>query len=187
MSGPLEGIRVLDITTVQMGPWCTRILADFGADVIKVEAPIGDSSRYTGVPRHRGMQRLLRDLNHLYVSSPALHEMDSDPSGFAWIVGDDRENSVFAFRRSGRDPSRAMVVVVNMTPVVREGYRVGVPAAGVWRERLNSDAGVYGGSGIGNQGEVHAESNASHGLPASVLLTLPPLAALVLERDDDPQ
>jgi 1,4-alpha-glucan branching enzyme len=130
-------------------------------------------------PRHKGLQQLLRDLNRLYASSTALHAKDSDPSGFAWIVGDDRTNSVFAFRRSGRDPSDVVVVVVNMTPVVRTDYRIGVPFAGAWDERFNSDAGEYGGSGIGNQGMVHASDDAMHGLPASLRLTLPPLAALV--------
>jgi 1,4-alpha-glucan branching enzyme len=130
-------------------------------------------------PRHKGLQQLLRDLNRLYASSTALHAKDSDPSGFAWIVGDDRTNSVFAFRRSGRDPSDVVVVVVNMTPVVRTDYRIGVPFAGAWDERFNSDAGDYGGSGVGNQGMVHASDDAMHGLPASLRLTLPPLAALV--------
>jgi len=132
-------------------------------------------------PRHRGIQTLLRDLNRLYVENGALHEKDSDPGGFAWIVGDDRVNSVFAYRRSGRDASKPMIVVLNMTPVVRHDYRIGVPHAGAWRERFNSDADVYGGSGVGNRGMVLATDDGSHGLPASVVLTLPPLAALVLE------
>ena len=134
-------------------------------------------------PRHRGLQVLVRDLNRLYVDTPALHEKDSDPSGFAWIVGDDRANSVFAFRRVGRDETRALVIVINMTPVVRRDYRIGVPHAGTWRERLNSDASAYGGSGIGNQGTVRAENDGRHGMPASVTLTLPPLAVLVLESE----
>ncbi len=132
-------------------------------------------------PRHRGIQLLVRDLNRLYTESPALHEKDSEPSGFAWIVGDDCANSVFAYRRVGRDDTRALVIVVNMTPVVRRDYRIGVPHAGTWRERLNSDASVYGGSGVGNQGEVRASDDGAHGLAASLTLTLPPLAVLVLE------
>jgi 1,4-alpha-glucan branching enzyme len=135
------------------------------------------------VPRHRGLQRLLRDLNHLYAASPALYQKDSDPSGFAWIIGDDRENSVFAFRRSGHADGDAMVIVANMTPVARGDYRVGVPRAGTWRERFNSDATIYGGSGVGNQGAVRADERAMHGMPASVSLTLPPLAVLILEPD----
>jgi 1,4-alpha-glucan branching enzyme len=134
-------------------------------------------------PLHRGLQRMLRDLNHLYAQSKALHERDCEPAGFAWLVGDDRANSVFAFRRSGVDADRPVVVVLNMTPVVRHGYRVGVPFAGRWRERFNSDASDYGGSGVGNSGAVQAEEHASHGQPASVSLTLPPLAAIVLEPE----
>jgi 1,4-alpha-glucan branching enzyme len=134
-------------------------------------------------PLHLGLQRMVRDLNHLYAASPALHEKDSDPSGFAWIVGDDRENSVFAYRRSGYDADRPMVIVVNMTPVVRVGYRVGVPVSGMWRERFNSDATIYGGSGIGNHGAVHAGDQGAHGLPSSVSLTLPPLGVLILEPE----
>ncbi len=132
-------------------------------------------------PRHRGLQLLVRDLNRLYVESPALHEKDSDPSGFSWIVGDDRANSVFAYRRIAHDDARSLVIVVNMTPVVRRDYRIGVPHAGTWRERLNSDATVYGGSGVGNQGAVHTIDKSAHGMSASVVLTLPPLAVLVLE------
>ena len=135
-------------------------------------------------PRHRGLQRLLHDLNRLYVQTRALHEKDSDPTGFAWLVGDDRINSVFAFRRSGKDDGRPVVVVLNMTPVVRTDYRIGVPIGGAWRERLNSDADVYGGSGIGNAGTVQAGDDPLHGQPASLTLTLPPLAALILEPDD---
>ena len=132
-------------------------------------------------PRHRGLQHLLRDLNHRYVALKSLHEKDSDPSGFAWIVGDDRVNSVFAFRRSGRDLADVAVIVVNMTPVVRHGYRVGMPKAGDWAETLNTDATHYGGSGAGNQGMVRADDVALHGQPASVALTLPPLSVLIFE------
>ena len=135
-------------------------------------------------PRHRGLQYLLRDLNRLYVATPALHQKDSEPTGFAWIVGDDRANSVFAFRRIGKNAERPTVVVVNLTPVVRTDYRIGVPTGGAWIERLNSDAGEYGGSGVGNGGAVRAVDEALHGLPASLTLTLPPLSALVLEPQE---
>ena len=137
-------------------------------------------------PKHRGLQLLVRDLNRLYVDSPALHQKDGDASGFAWIVGDDRANSVFAYRRMGRDVTQPLVIVVNMTPVVRHEYKIGVPYAGTWRERLNSDATVYGGSGTGNQGAVDAQNDSRHGMPASVTLTLPPLAALVLQLESAP-
>ena len=130
-------------------------------------------------PAHRGVQHLVRDLNRLYADSAALHARDTTPNGFAWVVGDDRANSVFAFLR--RAPGvNAMLVIANMTPVVRQGYRVGVPVSGFWRERLNSDASAYGGSGVGNQGRVMADATSSHGQAASLVLTLPPLSVLVL-------
>ncbi|TWG88457.1 1,4-alpha-glucan branching enzyme [Cupriavidus gilardii J11] len=130
-------------------------------------------------PSHRGMQRLIGDLNHAYRSLPALHARDHHPDGFQWVVGDDNHNSVFAYLR--RSPGAdAVLVVVNMTPVPREGYRIGVPCAGRWQEWLNTDAQCYGGSNMGNGGEVYAEPVPSHGQPASVTLTLPPLATLLL-------
>ena len=94
------------------------------------------------------MRRLVRDLNHLYREQPALHARDCEPEGFEWLIADDRDNSVFAWLRKapGGDP---VAVVSNLTPVPREGYRVPLPAAGSWREILNTDAGDYGGSGQG--------------------------------------
>jgi 1,4-alpha-glucan branching enzyme len=142
------------------------------------------------VPAHRGVQLLVRDLNRLYGAMAALHELDCDPAGFRWVIGDDREQSVFAFLRrsgAGEDDAQASVLVVcNFTPVPRAGYRVGVPAPGRWVERLNSDAESYGGSGMGNAGAVQAGDTPCHGLPASVLLTLPPLATLILSRETTP-
>ncbi len=132
-------------------------------------------------PLHRGMQLLVRDLNLAYVGLPALHALDCDPAGFRWLIGDDRANSVFAYLRSGGDTTA--LVICNFTPVPREGYRIGVPAPGLWLERLNSDAAVYGGSDIGNSGAVLASDIPSHGLPASLLLTLPPLATLILHQE----
>ncbi|WP_170182832.1 1,4-alpha-glucan branching protein GlgB [Muricoccus nepalensis] len=130
-------------------------------------------------PRHRGVQELVRDLNRSYRALPALHQRDADPQGFAWVVGDDNTNSVFAFLRLGADGSPALVVC-NMTPVPRLNYRIGVPRGGYWREVLNTDAGHYGGSGVGNFGGVEATGEASHGQPASLMLSLPPLATLIL-------
>ncbi|MFC0385436.1 1,4-alpha-glucan branching protein GlgB [Muricoccus vinaceus] len=130
-------------------------------------------------PRHRGVQELVRDLNRTYRGLPALHQRDAEPEGFAWVVGDDAANSVFAFVRMGADGSPALVVC-NMTPVPREGYRIGVPRGGRWREILNTDANHYGGSGVGNFGGVDAVGEGSHGQPASLILTLPPLATLIL-------
>ncbi len=131
---------------------------------------------------HRGVQQLVRDLNHLYRELPALHVKDSERSGFDWLDWQDADDSIFAFVRYGRDGDPPVVVVSNMTPIVREDYRLGVPEAGWWRERLNTDSGVYGGSNIGNAGGVQSEAIESHGHPASVLLRLPPLATVVFER-----
>jgi 1,4-alpha-glucan branching enzyme len=132
-------------------------------------------------PFHKGIQSVLRDLNHLYREQPALHERDCEPDGFEWIDCTDSDNSVFAFLRWNQDRSRHTVTVSNFTPLPRQGYRIGVPRPGPYRERINTDAGVYGGSGVGNAGQVWAEEIPCHGRPASVCLTLPPLATLVLE------
>ncbi|GAA5234151.1 1,4-alpha-glucan branching protein GlgB [Verticiella sediminum] len=133
-------------------------------------------------PGHRGLQRLVRDLNHLYAGLPALHRLDAEPDGFAWVIGDDAGNSVYAYRRRDGRGGEALVVC-NMTPVPREGYRIGVPAAGAWRERLNTDAQDYGGSGMGNAGGRTSEPVPSHGMPDSLCLTLPPLATLILQYE----
>ncbi|HQN12628.1 MAG TPA: 1,4-alpha-glucan branching protein GlgB [Quisquiliibacterium sp.] len=130
-------------------------------------------------PPHRGVQRLVADLNRLVTGTPALHELDFDSSGFAWIDCHDHDQSVFSWLRRARDGS-VCAVVVNCTPVPRHGYRLGLPRAGRWREVLNSDSEHYGGSNVGNVGAVRAESDAWMGQPASVALTLPPLAAVVL-------
>ena len=131
-------------------------------------------------PHHKGMQHLLRDLNHAYQGIPALHQGDCDPNGFRWVVVDDAENSVYAYLRQSLDGSPPALVVSNLTPVPRANYRLGAPRSGAWRERLNTDAGEYGGSGLGNGGEVYAEPSGLHGFDASLTLTLPPLATLVL-------
>ncbi|HSP24316.1 MAG TPA: alpha amylase C-terminal domain-containing protein, partial [Saliniramus sp.] len=123
-------------------------------------------------------QMLLRDLNKAYAREPALHASDADPAGFDWIVGADATNSVFAFLRS-HEGAKPLVVVLNMTPVPREGYRVGVPHSGAWKEIVNSDAAVYGGSNMGNGGSVTTTSEPAHGRAHSLDLVLPPLSALV--------
>lgn len=132
---------------------------------------------------HAGIQRLVRDLNHLYSAEPALHETDAEPSGFSWIVGDDRANSVYAFFRTSTS-SPPLLVVCNMTPVPRHGYRIGVPKGGRWREVANTDSRFYGGSDLGNDGGVTAVDMASHGQGHSIQLTLPPLATLILCSED---
>jgi 1,4-alpha-glucan branching enzyme len=131
-------------------------------------------------PRHAGVQALVRDLNRLYTSLPALHQADCEGAGFRWLVGDDRANSVFAFYRAGYGETPPVIVVCNFTPVPRHGYRLGAPRAGHWREVFNSDAERYGGSNVGNSGLVSASTHPSHGQPFSIELTLPPLATIYL-------
>jgi 1,4-alpha-glucan branching enzyme len=130
---------------------------------------------------HAGVQRLVRDLNRLHASEPALHQRDCEPNGFQWTVGDDRTNSVFSFLRYAAN-NPPVLVVSNMTPVPRYGYRIGVPFDGTWREIFNSDSEFYGGSNIGNQGAVLAQELAVHGQPYSVEITLPPLATIYLRH-----
>ena len=133
-------------------------------------------------PRHAGLHRLVRDLNRLYAAEPALFERDFEPAGFRWIDCTDHENSVVAYLRFGLDPQAAIAVVVNWTPVVREGYRVGLPEPGRWRELLNTDASEYGGSGVTLGGGVDSEPIPTHGLAHSAALRLPPLGTVVLKR-----
>ncbi len=130
---------------------------------------------------HLGIQRLVADLNRLYRDVPALHARDADPSGFAWTILDDQDNSVVAFLRT--DGQQQMLVVSNFTPVTRHDYRIGVPRAGRWAERLNTDASHYGGSGQGNQGGAHTGDMAAHGQPQALSLTLPPLSTLFLMHE----
>jgi 1,4-alpha-glucan branching enzyme len=131
---------------------------------------------------HAGVRNLLRDLNALYVSNPALHQKDCEPSGFQWTVGDDRANSAFSFLRYS-DEAAPILVACNMTPVPRHGYRIGVPLGGGWREIFNSDSAHYGGSNAGNEGHIEAAPLPSHGQPYSVELLLPPLATIYLRHD----
>lgn len=130
-------------------------------------------------PRHQGIMKWVEDLLHLYREHPAL--WDDDPSGFQWIDFGDRANSTVSYVRTSGE--QHLVFVANFTPVPRENYRIGVPQDGLWKERLNSDATVYGGSGIGNLGLVEATPVRYHGRPSSIVLTLPPLSMLVLEID----
>jgi 1,4-alpha-glucan branching enzyme len=130
---------------------------------------------------HRGVQGLVRQLNALLKAQPALYERDFVPAGFQWLVGDDRDQSVFAYARFAErgDP---LLVVCNFTPVVREDYRIGVPEFCAWQEIFNSDAIGFGGSGVGNAGTRHIEPEPCHGQPGSLRLTLPPLASIILCR-----
>jgi 1,4-alpha-glucan branching enzyme len=139
-------------------------------------------------PRHDGIRRWVAALNALYLAEPAMAVGDTDPAGFRWIIPDDDTHSVFAWLRL--DPAGVappVLVVINATPTVHYGYRVGVPQGGRWAELLNSDAEVYGGSGLGNLGGVTAEGQPWHGSEHSVALTLPPLAVVVLRPQATPR
>jgi 1,4-alpha-glucan branching enzyme len=134
-------------------------------------------------PLHAGVQKWVSDLNALYRSAPGLHELDSDAAGFEWIDCNDADGSVVSLMRKGRGDESELVVVCNFTPVPRQNYRVGVPRDGLWKERLNSDARDYGGSGAGNMGAVEASPLAYHGRHFSLSLSLPPLSILFLTNE----
>jgi 1,4-alpha-glucan branching enzyme len=125
---------------------------------------------------HAGVQSLIRDLNTLYRTTPALHELDCEDRGFEWLITDDASRNVFAWLRKGLDERARCVVVVNFSPSVYYNYRVRVPFGGRWREALNSDSAHYGGSNVGNGGSLEALQGQGHELN----LTIPPLAALFL-------
>ena len=131
---------------------------------------------------HKGIQQLVTDLNRLYRSEPALHRIDFEWNGFEWLELHDWENSILAFLRRTKDPADDVVVVCNFTPVVRDGYRVGVPEPGFYREVLNTDAGPYCGSNVGNCGGVHSVSEPHAGRPHHISLRIPPLGVLFLKR-----
>jgi 1,4-alpha-glucan branching enzyme len=119
----------------------------------------------------------------LYAREPALHRYDTEARGFRWIIGDDTANSVFAFLRlSGNE--EPILIVCNMTPIIRPSYLIGVPRAGRWEEIFNSDSHVYGGSNQGNAGSVLTETIANHGEPYSISVVLPPLAVLMLRAQN---
>lgn len=136
-----------------------------------------------GDEAHRGVHQLVRDLNHVYARIPALHERDCDAAGFSWVDCADHTNSVIAFLRHAHESDDHALIACNFTPVPRYGYRLGVPVAGRYREVLNTDATIYGGSGLGNLGAVEAERVPAHDRPCSLQLTLPPLATVVLIPD----
>ena len=133
-------------------------------------------------PMHDGVARWIGDLNHLYRSERAMHELECEPAGFEWIDGSDQENSVLAFARKDRD-GKQIVTVCNFTPVPRHNYRIGVGSGGRWTEILNSDAKIYGGSGQGNLGGLEAAPVPMHGRWHSLSLTLPPLGIVMLRAD----
>jgi 1,4-alpha-glucan branching enzyme len=134
-------------------------------------------------PGHQGVQRWVGDLNQFYRREPALYEQDFQPEGFEWVDFHDAENSMLSFLRRGRAPEEQILVVCNFTPVPRTNYRVGVPEEGFWKEMLNSDAQVYGGSGYGNFGGMEASPVASHGKYYSLSLNVPPLGVVFLKLE----
>jgi 1,4-alpha-glucan branching enzyme len=133
---------------------------------------------------HQGLQRWVRDLNTLYRGTPALHQLDCDPAGFEWVDCCDWQTGVVSLLRKGRTPGDVVLFVFNCTPVPREGYRVGVPSGGRWDEVLNSDATIYGGSGLGNFGGLDAEPVPCHGREYSLNLTAPPLGVVAFRPGD---
>ncbi|TMG10272.1 MAG: 1,4-alpha-glucan branching protein GlgB [Chloroflexi bacterium] len=140
-------------------------------------------------PMHGGLRLWVGDLNRILRDEKALHEMDFDPRGFQWIDVTDADHSVVSLIRRGKMPEDIVVAVFNFTPVPRHNYQIGIPGAGWWAEVLNSDAPLYGGSGMGNMGGVEAVPVSMHGHSHSVTLTLPPLGALFLKpaRGEPPE
>jgi 1,4-alpha-glucan branching enzyme len=132
-------------------------------------------------PVHQKLQTFCAALNRLYRSEPALYEVDFNYRGFEWIDFHDQDNSIVSLVRRGKRPDDFIVAVCNFTPVPHMGYRIGMPEAGGYREIFNSDAEMFGGSNLGNGGYIEAEPTASHGRPASALLTLPPLGVVFLK------
>ncbi len=135
-------------------------------------------------PGHRGLQRLVRDLNTLYRGTPALHVKDAEPDGFQWLEGGDADQSVIAWIRRGGPDDKPVVMLTNFTPVERPAYRIGLPHAGAWHEALNTDAELYGGQDRGNMGRIEATEGQSHGQPAHAQVYLPPLSTLFLIPDE---
>ena len=135
-------------------------------------------------PQHEGVRRLVRDLNHVYRDTKALWDVDFEASGFAWLEPNDAENNVVSFMRRSENGEHVLVAACNLSPVPRYGYRMGLPRGGRWREAVNTDAEVYGGSGVGNFGGVDAEPVPWHGQPHSAELTLPPLGVVWLVPDE---
>jgi 1,4-alpha-glucan branching enzyme len=140
-------------------------------------------------PGHRGIATLVRDLNELYRSSPALYRRDNDPTGFSWIDGNDNDNNVLSFLRwSGDGPAadtEVFACVTNFAGIAHHDYRIGLPFPGRWREVLNTDGHRYGGGNVGNLGAVQATDRPHHGLPASASVTLPQLGAIWLRHDPE--
>jgi 1,4-alpha-glucan branching enzyme len=134
-------------------------------------------------PSHAGLKRWVRDLNTLYRGEPLLHTMDFNSAGFEWVDCKDFQRSIISFLRRGQNPNDQLLFVCNFTPVVRQNYRVGVPLEGYWKEILNSDAPLYGGSGQGNFGGLSTVPLPIHGRPFSLNMTLPPLGIVIFQPE----
>jgi 1,4-alpha-glucan branching enzyme len=134
-------------------------------------------------PDHLGLQRLVGDLNRLYRENPGLWDQDDAPQGFIWLDGNAGDDNVVSFYRQARKPAARIVCVGNFSPVPRQGYRVGLPGPGRWSEAINSDAAIYGGGNLGNNGGVEAQPRPWNGQPYSAELTLPPLGVLWLREE----
>jgi 1,4-alpha-glucan branching enzyme len=135
-------------------------------------------------PFHQGVQRWVKDLNHLYRTEKALHELDFQSEGFEWVDFHNWEQSIISFLRKGKKTEEMMLVVCNFTPIPRYNYRIGVPAGGFWKEVLNSDAKIYGGSGHGNMGGAEASPVPADRRNLSLSLTLPPLGILFFKHEE---
>src|SRR5688572_23542348 len=134
-------------------------------------------------PYHRGLQRFIEDVNKLYKAEPSLWESDYDFEGFFWVDCSDSENSVLSFVRQNKEHSSRLLVVLNLTPVMRTDYRIGLPQGGFWREVLNSDSETYGGSNAGNFGGVHAVEGQIHNHPYSASFVLPPMSVIAFKAE----
>ena len=137
----------------------------------------------TDLPQHAGIQNLVRDLNHLFRDTPALHQLDCKPEGFEWVEEDAADESLFVWLRRGSKGSAPVLVVANFTPVERSARRVGVPQAGRWIEKLNTDSERYGGGNRGNLGFADSEQVAASGRSQSIAITIPPLTTLFFELE----
>lgn len=133
-------------------------------------------------PNHLGIQQTIKDLNKLYRSEPALYERGFESTGFEWLDGGNANDSVLVYLRKGNNPDDDILVVLNMTPVVRENQRTGVPAPGNWVQIFNSDDKKYWGSGVSNDGVFKSEAEPWHGKDQSIVITLPPLSVVMFKR-----
>ncbi len=134
---------------------------------------------------HDGIKKLISDLNALYKKEEALHQVDFSPQGFEWIDGSDYKSSIISYLRKNKDNSKYMATILNLTPVVRENYRIGVPEKGFYKETINTDSSYYGGSGIGNLGGKNTEDIPFHGRPYSINITLPPLSGIIFNLENE--